>query len=210
VKEGEVMKKPLLFVMLSFILLLSACGSGGQGSTSGSIFKDGIAEFISTNYIFQDAVKSQVRSEDISEIYLAEDKSIDEVAKELQAHEKPKEVSEKKDNKQVLIYQDSFVILTNDENNAQNTMVEIATYNFVRDNYNPDFFDGLFVLWLLDDILDVDDWRKKQRNKCTSNNEDCYQGYGTSGGYYKGSGGTSSTVRGGTSSVRGGGPGSGK
>jgi hypothetical protein len=210
VKEGEYMKKPLLFVMLSFILLLSACGNNNQGSTGGSVFKDGIAEFIDTNYILQDVVSSQNSSNDISEIYLAENKSIDEVATELQDYEKPKEVSEKKDNKQVLVYQDSFVILTNEEENPEHTTVEISTYGFVRNNYSPDFFDGLLAFWILDELLDVDDWEKKQKNKCNANNEDCYQGYGASGGYYKNSNGTSSTVRGGTSTVRGGGPGTGK
>lgn len=87
-------------------------------------------------------------------------------------------------------------------------MVEISTYDFVRNHYSPDFFDGLLVLWLLDEVLDVDDWGKKQRNKCSSNQADCYRGYGSSGGTFK-TGGTS-TVRGGTSSVRGGGPGTGK
>jgi hypothetical protein len=209
VKEGEYMKKPLLCVMLSFLLFLSACGSGVQGSTAGSIFKDGIAEFINTNYILHDVVTSKERSEDISEIFIAENKSIDEVATELQAHETPREISEKKNDKQVLVYNDSFIILTPDENNPENTMVEMATTNFVRDNYSPDFFDGLLVMWLLDDLLDVDDWGKNQRNKCYSNNDDCYQGYGSSGGSYKHFGG-SSTVRGGTSTVRGGGPGTGK
>jgi hypothetical protein len=209
-KEGEYVKKPLLFVMLSFILLLSACGNDMQGSTGGTFFKDGIAEFIDTNYILQDVVSAQDSANEISEIYLAENKSIDEVATELQNYEKPKEVSEKKENKQVLVYQDSFVILTTNEENTAHTNVEISSYDFVRNNYSPDFFDGLLALWILDDLLDVDDWGKKQRNKCQANNEDCYHGYGTSGGYYKNSNGTSSTVRGGTSAVRGGGPGTGK
>ncbi len=202
------MKKSLLFIFLSCIFLLSACGNETQGSTGGSFFKDGIAEFISTTYILQDVVSSQERSKEISEIYIAENKSIDEVANELQDYEKPREVSEKKDDKQVLIYQDTFVILTVDEDNPANTMVEISTYDFVRNHYSPDFFDGLFVLWLLDDVLDVDDWGKKQRNKCNSNQEDCYQGYNSSGGSFKTGG--RSTVRGGSSSVRGGGPGTGK
>ncbi|MFD2212162.1 DUF4247 domain-containing protein [Metabacillus endolithicus] len=202
------MKKPLLFIFLSCILLLSACGSETQGSTEGSFFKDGIADFISTTYILQDVVSSQGQSGQISEIYSAENKSIDDVANELQEYEKPREVSEKKENKQVLIYQDTFVMLTNDEENPANTLVEVSTYDFVRNNYSPDFFDGLFLLWVLDEVLDVDDWGKKQSNKCYSNQDDCYRGYSSSGGSFK-TGGTS-TVRGGTSSVRGGGPGTGK
>ncbi|KKI93194.1 hypothetical protein WQ54_04905 [Bacillus sp. SA1-12] len=202
------MKKSLLLVMLCFVLLLSACAVGPQGPTGGSLFKDGIAEFIETNYVLQDVVSSQQGSNEISEIYLAENKSIDKVAADLQAYEKPREVSEKKDDKQVLIYQDSFVILTKNQDNPEHTLVEISTYNFVRNNYNPSFFNGLFAFWLLDSVLDVDDWRKRQQSKCYKNNDDCYRGYQSSGGWYKSGG--NSTVRGGTSSVRGGGPGTGK
>ncbi|MDQ0231390.1 DUF4247 domain-containing protein [Metabacillus malikii] len=204
------MRKPLLFVMLSVLLLLAACGSNAQGSTGGSFFKDGIIEFIESNYILQDIVTSQQSSTDIAEIYLAENKSVDEVVSELQSHETPKEVSEKKDNKQVLIYNDSFITITPDENNSSDTLVEIATYGFVRDNYQPNFFNGLFALWILDEVLDVDDWGKKRQSKCGYNNEDCYGGYSSSGGYYKKSTGSSSSVRGSTSTVRGGGPGTGK
>lgn len=195
--------------MLSVVLILSACGSGVQGSTGGTLFKDGIAEYIQTTYRLHDVVSSQEGSAEISEIYIAENQSIETVASDLQNYEKPRELSEKKDNKQVLVYDNLFVILTNDPDNPENTLVEVSDYEFVRNHYNPSFFDGLLVLWLLDDILDVDDWGKKQRQKCSNNNENCYRGYGSSGGLFK-TPGTSSTVRGGTSSVRGGGPGTGK
>ncbi|TXC78756.1 DUF4247 domain-containing protein [Metabacillus litoralis] len=203
------MRKPLLFVMLSLVLILSACGSGVQGSTGGTLFKDGIAEYIQTTYMLQDVVSSQEGSAEISEIYIAENQSIETVASDLQNYENPREISEKKDNKQVLVYDNLFVILTNDPDNTENTMVEVSDYEFVRNHYNPSFFDGLLVLWVLDEILDVDDWGKKQRQKCSNNNDNCYGGYGASGGLFK-TPGTSSTVRGGTSSVRGGGPGTGK
>lgn len=203
------MRKPLLFVMLSLVLILSACGSGVQGSTGGTLFKDGIAEYIQTTYMLQDVVSSQEGSAEISEIYIAENQSIEKVASDLQNYENPREISEKKDNKQVLVYDNLFVILTNDPDHPENTMVEVSDYEFVRNHYNPSFFDGLLVLWVLDEILDVDDWGKKQRKKCSNNNDNCYGGYGSSGGLFK-TPGTSSTVRGGTSSVRGGGPGTGK
>ncbi|MGG3927257.1 DUF4247 domain-containing protein [Metabacillus fastidiosus] len=205
VKAGVRMKKPLLFIIVGVMFLLTACGSGTQGS----LFKDGIAEFINNNYEFQDVVASQTNKDNFSEVFIAENKSIDEVANELQQHQSPDEVSNKNNNKQVLVYPDLFVILTADENNNENILIEVADYQFVRDNFSPDFFDGLLVLWILDEILDVDDWGKKRKNKCYQNNDDCYQGYGSSGGSYKWSKGTPS-VRGGTSSVRGGGPGTGK
>ncbi|MBD1380301.1 DUF4247 domain-containing protein [Metabacillus arenae] len=202
------MKKPLFFVLLSFILILAACGNGVPNSQGGSLFRDGIAEFINNNYTFQDTVTSQENSEDFSEIYSAENKTIDEVARELQEYETPEEISDKNEDKQVLIYDEAFVTLTKDENNDENTLVEIATYGFVRDNYHPSFFNGLLTFYILDRLLG-NNWANNQRNKCKNNPGACYGGYGTSGGTFKGSGKTPS-VRGGSSSVRGGGPGTGK
>ncbi|KNE22411.1 DUF4247 domain-containing protein [Virgibacillus pantothenticus] len=199
------MKRSLSFVLVSLLLFLTACGS--QASTSeGTLFEHDIAEFIDQNYTFQDVVSSQENSSDISEIYIAEDKSIDEVVNELQEHEEPEKLSERSDNKQALIYDNLFVIVTEDEDNPENSTVEIAEQQFVRDNYNPSFFNGLFALWLLDEVLDVDDWGKKRQSKC-KNSGDCYGGYQSSGGLYKKSS-DSKSIR--SSSVRGGGPGAGK
>ncbi|WP_077303066.1 DUF4247 domain-containing protein [Virgibacillus pantothenticus] len=199
------MKRSLSFVLVSLLLFLTACGS--QANTSeGTLFEHDIAEFINQNYTFQDVVSSQENSSDISEIYIAEDKSIDEVVNELQEHEEPEKLSERSDNKQALIYDNLFVIVTEDEDNPENSTVEIAEQQFVRDNYNPSFFNGLFALWLLDEVLDVDDWGKKRQRKC-KNSGDCYGGYQSSGGLYKKSS-DSKSIR--SSSVRGGGPGAGK
>ncbi|NBJ67901.1 MULTISPECIES: DUF4247 domain-containing protein [Clostridia] len=199
------MKRSLSFVLVSLLLFLTACGS--QANTSeGTLFEHDIAEFINQNYTFQDVVSSQENSSDISEIYIAEDKSMDEVVNELQEHEEPEKLSERSDNKQALIYDNLFVIVTEDEDHPEDSTVEIAEQQFVRDNYNPSFFNGLFALWLLDEVLDVDDWGKKRQNKC-KNSRDCYGGYQSSGGLYKKSS-DSKSIR--SSSVRGGGPGAGK
>ncbi|WP_456272961.1 DUF4247 domain-containing protein [Bacillus sp. AK031] len=198
------MKKSIVIVLIS-MLLLAACGTSSGG---GSIFKEGVVEFINNNYTFSDTVASAAENSNYSEIYIAENQSIDDVAQAIQDHQEPVRISDKKDNKQVLVYDQLFVILTEDEQNASNTMIEVANDQFVRNNYSPDFFDGLLLLWVLDEVLDVDDWGKKQRLKCRNNPELCYRGYSYSGGTFKGY--NKSPVRGGSSSVRGGGPGAGK
>ncbi|CDQ41259.1 MULTISPECIES: DUF4247 domain-containing protein [Virgibacillus] len=200
------MKKSLFFVLVSFTLVLSACGGSMNQAAGSTAFNDGIAEFINDTYTFHDVVSSQEDSSDISEIYIAENKSVDEVVSELQEYKEPQKVSEKSDQKQALVYNNLFVIITEDEEDPDNSTVEVASKNFVRDNYQPSFFNGLFALWLLDEVLDVDDWAKKRKNKCVNTN-DCYGGYYSSGGFYKNSG-DSKSIR--SSSVRGGGPGSGK
>ncbi|RIW27089.1 DUF4247 domain-containing protein [Bacillus salacetis] len=200
------MKKPLA-VLILLVVMLAGCGPGA-GSGGGSIFKEGVADFINNNYTFSDTVASGTDNSNYSEVYIAENQSIDEVAQAIQDHQEPAKVSEKKDNRQVLVYDQLFVILTADDQNSANTMIEVANDQFVRNNYSPDFFDGLLLLWVLDEVLDVDDWGKKQRLKCRNNPELCYGGYSSSGGSFKGY--NKSPIRGGSSSVRGGGPGAGK
>ena len=150
-------RKSVIALFLVFSLILSACSSA-----TGQLFKDGVAEFINNEYILHDTVSSVENSENFSEIYIAENQSIDEVVSNITAYEQPVEMSEKKDGKQVLVYESLFVIITEDEGNPANTFIEIANDEFVRNNYSPDFFDGLFLLWVLDDVLDVDDWGKKR------------------------------------------------
>jgi hypothetical protein len=200
------MKRRFLPLLLSVTLLLTACGSNAG---SGSLFQEGIAEFIHDEYVIYDTVSSATNGDNFSEIYIAENQSIEEVASNISDHSKPVEKSEMKDDKQVLVYDNLFVILTKDEEDSANTYIEVANDEFVRNNYSPSFFNGLLLLWVLDDLLDVDDWGKKQRLKCQRNPNSCYGGYGVSGGSFKGLNKTP-TIRGGTSSVRGGGPGSGK
>ncbi|MEN2766935.1 DUF4247 domain-containing protein [Ornithinibacillus xuwenensis] len=198
------MKKPLLVLILSVTLLLSACSS-----SSGGLFKDGVVEFIDSEYRLYDTVNSATDSDNFSEIYIAENKSLTEVASDIISYQQPSEESELKDGKQVLVYDNLFVILTEDEENQDNTYIEVANDKFVRNNYNPSFFNGLFVLWVLDDLLDVDDWSKNRNLKCQKDPSYCYGGYGTSGGSFKGKN-SKPTIRSGSSPVRGGGPGAGK
>ena len=205
-ERGERMKKSLAVLILAMVTL-AGCGPSID-SGGGSIFKEGVVDFINNNYTFTDTVASAEDNSNYSEVYIAENQSIDEVAQAIQNHQEPVRVSEKKDNKQVLVYDQMFVIMTADEQNGANTMIEVANDQFVQNNYSPDFFDGLLLLWVLDEVLDVDDWGKKQRLKCSNNPALCYGGYSSSGGAFKGY--NKSPIRGGSSSVRGGGPGAGK
>ncbi|MCA0171586.1 DUF4247 domain-containing protein [Bacillus sp. RAR_GA_16] len=184
--------KGLTGLLAAFILLLSACG----------ITKD-IQEIVEDRYQLEDVVESSVDSSDVSKVYSAEE-DIPSVASYLQEQIKPNEVSELKDGKQILVYDDYIVTL--EDRNDDSTTVEVATVGFVRDNYRPSFFDGLLAYYILDEILDVDDWGKKQKNRCLNATGNCYEGYGSTGGSYKGP----TTIPSFRGSSRGGGPGTGK
>jgi hypothetical protein len=188
------MKRQVLFILLMGIGgLLTACGS-----TS-------IQDVVRDRYTLIDSVRSTLNQDDISVIYEAEGQTLEEVRDSLRKVILPQKTSERVNDKIVMIFDDHFVTLTPSPENENNTYIEVATTGFVRENYTPSFFQGMFVMWLLDDILDVDDWGKRQKSRCIAG--DCYKGYKQSGGRYKGPA-APPLIRG--SSVRGGGPGTGK
>ncbi|TLS39120.1 DUF4247 domain-containing protein [Pseudalkalibacillus caeni] len=183
-------------LLVAFVLLLAGCG----------ITQD-IREIIADRYTLEDTVKSSVDSNDAARIYAAEGKTIDDVSTYLQEQIKPNNASEKKDGKQILVYDETFVTLTEDEENPDDTLIEVASTGFVRDNYQPGFFNGFIAYYILDEILDVDDWGKRQKQRCLQSGGNCYKGYNSSRGAYKGPS-VPPSFRG--SGSRGGGPGTGK
>lgn len=203
--KGKVIPVRQLISLLILMVILSACGM------ERGIANSDILDYTEANYPLMDVVKSSSNQQDVTRIYKAEGLTIDEVATQLLSNlpSKPNEITEKVEDKQVLVYDKFFVTLTPESDNSKNTLVEVATYGFVRDNYQPSFFNGLMLGYMISNILDVDDWGKRQNSRCLQSPGGCYGGYYQSGKGYKGPIGQPS-LRGGTSSVRGGGPGTGK
>ncbi|KIL46416.1 DUF4247 domain-containing protein [Jeotgalibacillus campisalis] len=196
------MKKSILSVLIAAVLLfVAACGNG-----SGSIFKDGIEEFISNTYPLYDTIASTENSDQYARVYRAENQDIASVADSLQGHEEPTEMSEENEGKQIFIYDQYFVTLTQSEDNASNTMIEVAEEEFVRNNYSPGFFEGYLLASLLGNIFG-NNWSTQRNQTCNLNPERCYGGYNSSGSYV---GKTSTPTIRGASTNRGGGTGSGK
>ena len=184
-----------------FIILLTGCGP---------LQSQSIVEFIDQNYQFKDHVTSSVNERDSAIIYIANDKTIEQVSSEIQQAVPPEKVSPIKNKKQTFVYPKHFVTLMVDENNENNILIEVASFEFVRDNYSPSFFDGMFAMWFLDEVLDVDDWGNKQKRRCQEYEGNCYGGYVASGGTYKGPRTIPPSFRGSPSYNRGGGPLAGK
>ncbi|WP_203364457.1 DUF4247 domain-containing protein [Bacillus sp. REN10] len=193
------MKKRMCLIpvlLAALIAILSGCGNGK------------VEEYISEQYMLIDVVQSPSSDKDNSYVYQAENQSVPDVAKELIGVEKPEETGKYVNGKQVLIYDHHLIILTKDPDNEADTLIEVATEGFVRDYYRPSFFQGMLIGHVLTNMFGKD-WDHKQRNRCgPTHNEDCYEGYGSSGGGYYGNWGSSSSGRG--STFRGGGPGEGK
>jgi hypothetical protein len=162
-----------------------------------------MAKLIADNFPFVDTAAGENTT---SNIYATDKFEVQELAALLEEIEKPDEISDYIDNQQILIYQEDFIILKDSEELSDVVFIEVASDEFVRNNYSPDFLTTYFAIRILDDVLDVDDWAKKRKTTCQSNG--CYGGYTTSQSYNKGKV-TNSTSRG-MGSFRGGGTSAGK
>jgi hypothetical protein len=187
----------MIGAVLLLAVLLAGCGSFGQS----------IRDTIDEDYPLKDVVESSTNSDDEAFVYVAKKKNLDDVSKALQEKKSPDKVSEKNEGRQVLVYEDYFVTLMNDEDNPDNTLIEVANYGFVRENYRPSFFQGLLAMSLLNNFLGVNNWGSRQQSRCRASAAGCYGGYAGSGGNYKGPTTVPSFRK---TSPRGGGPGAGK
>ncbi|MFC4403669.1 DUF4247 domain-containing protein [Gracilibacillus xinjiangensis] len=151
-------------------------------------------------------VDSATGEKTTANIYATDKFEVQELAKLLEEIEKPDEISEYIDNQQILIYNDHFIILKDSEEMDDVVFIEVASDDFVRNNYSPNFLTTYFAIRLLDDVLGVDNWAKKRRSTCQ--NGGCYGGYRSSQSYNKGN--TTNSSSRGMGSFRGGGPGTGK
>lgn len=187
-------------MIVSVLLFVSACGNG-----SGSLFKDGIEDYIGSTYQLFDTVTSTANSDDYAQVYIAENQDISTVASDIQNHEKPSEMSEERDGKQIFIYDKQFVTLTESQDDASDTMIEVAGEEFVQKNYRPSFFEGYLVASLLGNMFG-NNWSSNRNQACSLNPSRCYGGYNSADSFAGKN--AIPTIRGG--SVRGGGIGSGK
>ncbi|MBM7580366.1 DUF4247 domain-containing protein [Jeotgalibacillus terrae] len=195
------MKRSIMSVMIITVMMFTAaCGNSG-----GSIFKDGIEDYISTTYTLYDTVESAENSDRYARIYQAENTNLSSVSDSLQSHETPDEMSEINNGKQIFIYDDVFVTLTESEEDADNTMIEVAEQEFARNNYGPSFFEGYLLASLISNIFG-NNWYDSRSRQCNINPERCYGGYNSAGSYVGKN--STPTIRG--SSNRGGGVGFGK
>ncbi|QDY45310.1 DUF4247 domain-containing protein [Planococcus glaciei] len=122
-------KKKWLTGLLAAVLFLSACGSSLSQAE----------DYVENNYTFVNAVQSDSGSNSSAMLYRS-DKDLAGTVAELSEAQEPDQVGEEIEGRQVLVYDDDFVILTEDPDNPGTTLVEVADEEFVRTHYNPGFF----------------------------------------------------------------------
>ena len=169
-------KRGLLIGLLFLILLLTAC-SGQEGTiraedipdepSKGEIANainsssnDEIDDIIEANFPLMDTVTGDSQT---AEIYATKEFELTELASVLSSAVEPEEISEVKDNQQILIYPDDFVTLRESEEDQDVLMIEVASDEFVRRNYSPSFLSTYFTIRLLENMLGVDNWASRSR-----------------------------------------------
>ncbi|ATY85556.1 DUF4247 domain-containing protein [Kyrpidia spormannii] len=125
----------LALLALAFSVLLAGCG---------------LDSYVSKNYQFQSAAD---QGQALQKVYRAANKSVPEVAKELEAQEKPQDVSPESTKEMFLVYPDHLVHLQQDPAKPQDTIIEIDDKQFVKDNYDPSFLQGFLLASTLDRIF---------------------------------------------------------
>lgn len=90
-----------------------------------------------------------------SRVYRAENKTVPEVVRELAEQREPDEISKEDEKHMFLIYPDEWYHLQQDQEKPSDTLIEVDSKEFVRQNYDPSFLEGFIIASLLDDLFDA-------------------------------------------------------
>ena len=88
-----------------------------------------------------------------SYVYRAADLSVAEVAKALVDKSKPQQQSAEKDGHLFLVYSDKVIHLQQDEKKPADTLIEVDTKEYIRDNYSSSFLQGYLAASLLGNLF---------------------------------------------------------
>lgn len=153
-------------IALTLALTVFAVGCGMENS----------AAFIKQQYSLENV---QGSGDTQQKVYRAKGESVPDVAKKIAAEQKPDEMSTESNERMFLVYRDYLIHVQQDPEQTSDTLVEVDTKQFVRQNYDPSFLQGFLAASLLSNIFGGG-WRSYPTRG--------YNGYGSSP-YYRGGGG---------------------
>ncbi|WP_027094323.1 DUF4247 domain-containing protein [Cohnella thermotolerans] len=125
----------LTVILALVVTLLSACGSLNVEETYPleSVNKDGNQ----TSYV-----------------YRAAGETVPEVAKELADKKKPQQQSKEDPDHMFLVYSDQIIHVQKDEKNPEDSLIEVDSKEYVRQNYSPSFLEGYLLASLIGSLFD--------------------------------------------------------
>jgi len=89
-----------------------------------------------------------------SYVYRAAGETVQEVAKELTDQQKPQQISKDDPDHMFLVYSDQIIHVQKDEQKPEDTLVEVDSKEYVRQNYSPSFLEGYLLASLIGNLFD--------------------------------------------------------
>ncbi|MNZ69167.1 hypothetical protein D3C78_874590 [compost metagenome] len=153
-KARSILSIKWLLAISLIVSLLSGCGMSSAVSESyplESVNKDGNA----TSYV-----------------YRAANQTVPEVAKALEEQRTPKQISAEDSERMFLVYSNEWYHLQRDPDKPEDTLIEIDSEEYVRNNYDNSFLQGYITASLLGSLFDSLDGGGKYRGYSS---KDVYQ-----------------------------------
>ncbi|WP_167279514.1 DUF4247 domain-containing protein [Paenibacillus lupini] len=108
-----------------------------------------------------DTVKEQYPLESVngsgnqtSYVYRAADQTVPEVAKQLVDKKKPEQQSAESTERMFLVYNDEVIQIQQAPDDPADTLIEIDSKEYVRNNYSSSFLQGYLLASVLNDLFD--------------------------------------------------------
>lgn len=183
--------KSFLSVFMVFFLLLSGCGSNEY--------------FLSDENRFplEDTVYGE--NDGRAKVYRAPGQSVPEVVQTISSKRSPEETSKRDEERMFLVYRNQLIHVMRDAEQPEDTLIEVSSQQFVKNNYDMSFLEVYLVASIARDLYNIGGSAGRYR--------DPYGGYVGPSGRYAKSRGNSGSIRYGSEgggSSRGGGIGFGK
>ncbi|MEK0313599.1 DUF4247 domain-containing protein [Cohnella sp. 56] len=89
-----------------------------------------------------------------SYVYRAAGETVQEVATGLEAKKKPEQVSKEDPQHMFLVYSDQIIHVQQDPNKPEDSLVEVDSKEYVRQNYSPSFLEGYLLASLIGNLFD--------------------------------------------------------
>ncbi|NMO95910.1 DUF4247 domain-containing protein [Paenibacillus lemnae] len=140
-KKRSMLSIKLILILSFLVSLLSGCGAPNVKSSYPleSVQRDGSA----TSYV-----------------YRAADKTVPDVARELTEDTAPDDISKEDNERMFLVYGNDIYHVQQDPNEPQDTLIEIDSKEYVRQNYDSSFLQGYLTAVLIGNLFDSLDGRK--------------------------------------------------
>jgi hypothetical protein len=153
----------------AFCLPMYACCAADRRKTMNKWWHQSIKYLLLLSFIVplltacavSDTVKEQYPLESVngsgnqtSYVYRAENRSVPDVATDFIDQRNPEQQSEVRTERMFLVYSDEIIHLQQAPDVPEDTLIEIDSTEYVRQNYSSGFLQGYLIASVLDDIFD--------------------------------------------------------